>query len=89
MIHSLSGGVLNTHGKHDYAKAKMLDGEKIGETLWFVSNLPELKIGDKVKVEGLSCDYATGEVIRIDRNVDEFSFPISYKRMKRIVEILK
>ena len=89
MIHSMSGGVLSTHGKHDYVKVKMLDGEKSGEMLWFVSELPMLKVGDKVFVQNLQNGQNKGEVVRIDKNVDELSFPISYKRMKKIIKIIE
>ena len=88
MIHSMSGGVLSNHGKHDYAKVKMLDGERAGDMLWFISELPELKVADKVVVQNFSYGQNIGEVVRIDKNVDEFSFPIPYKRMKKIIKII-
>lgn len=88
MIHSMSGGLLSTHNKHDYVKVKMLDGEKKGENLWFVSELFSLKVGDKVLVQSLKDGENQGEVLRIDKNVDELSFPIPYKKMKKIIKIL-
>lgn len=88
MIHSMSGGELTTHGKHDYAKVEILEGERAGDVLWFVSSFPQLKTGDKVLVPLSRFASAKAKVLRVDKDVDEFSFPIPIKRLKYIVEII-
>ena len=88
MIHSLSGGELSVHLNHDYAKVRLNDGYKAGECLWFISEIEDLEVGDMVLVQSISGETNKGYVERIDRNVNELSFPIPYKRMKRIIKRL-
>ena len=88
MIHSLSGGMLSSHTRHDYAKVLLLDCERQNETLWVVSEIPLLKQGDIVAVQNSNYGQDTGRVLRVDKEVDEFSFPIPYKRMKKIIKII-
>ena len=85
MIHSLSGGELNIHNKYDYAKVQIK--EEGARELWFISPFPELLAGDRVLVP-YGKDVIEAEVIRIDRSVDEYSFPLPIKRLKKIIKIL-
>lgn len=88
MIHSMAGGELNTHDKFDYAKVKILEGENADSIMWFISTFSALKVGDKVLVP-IGYSQAKGEVVRIDKGVDEYSFPIPRKRLKEIIKILQ
>lgn len=86
MIHSMAGGQLRTHENHDYAKVEILEGDRQGDIVWYLSNLPELKNGDTVLVEsGRAETIVKAKVIRVDYNVNELSFPIPVKKMKYII----
>ena len=89
MIHSLAGGKLTINNNYDYAKVEILEGEKEGSILWFLSPFEELKAGDIVLVPIGKFETETkGKVIRVDKNVNELSFPVPIKRMKIIIKIL-
>ena len=85
MIHSLSGGELNIHKKYDYAKVQIKEAGV--KELWFVSPFPELTAGDRVLVP-YGEEVVEGKVVRIDRSVDEYSFPLPIKRLKKIIKIV-
>ena len=88
MIHSMAGGELNIHNKFDYAKVKVLEGDNADSVMWFISTYSALKVGDKVLVP-IGYTQVKGEVVRIDKAVDEYSFPIPRKRLKEIIKILQ
>ena len=88
MIHSMAGGELNVHNKFDYVKVKILESESADSVMWFISTYSALKVGDKVLVP-IGYTQVKGEVVRIDKAVDEYSFPIPRKRLKEIIKILQ
>ena len=89
MIHSMAGGKLRTHESHDYAKVEILEGERRSDIMWFISTFPFLKENDLVLVPVGRTDTPTkAKVIRVDKNVNELSFPIAIKRIKKILQIL-
>lgn len=88
MIHSMAGGELNIHDEFDYAKVKILEGENADSIMWFISTFSELNVGDIVLVP-IGYTQVKGKVVRIDKGVDEYSFPIPRKRLKEIIKILQ
>ncbi len=83
MIHSTSGGVMYERKYYDYAKV-----EVNGKNYFYISPFKDLKEGDIVSVT-IQNEVFTGKVIRVDKNVSEQNFPISAKKLKKIIEIIK
>lgn len=81
MIHSLAGGVIREKKCFDFAKVKL----ESGDICWYISNIFGLKEKDKVLVP-FGKDKVKGEVLRIDKNVNEQMSPIPVKRAKEILE---
>ena len=83
MIHSTSGGVMHERKYYDYAKV-----EVNGKNYFYISPFKDLKEGDVVSVP-IQDEVYTGIVVRVDKNVSEQNFPISAKKLKNIIKIIK
>ena len=81
MIHSLSGGVAKEYNIYDYAKVET----KLG-VFFFISDISSLKVGDVVEV-CVKNQTVEGKVLSIDKNVSEQNFPISAKKLKKILKV--
>ncbi len=89
MIHSMAGGKLQTHNNHDYVKVRIIEGEYAGNIIWYLSTSSLIKEDSLVLVPvGRGNIPAKGKVIRVDHDVNELSFPVPIKKMKKILEIL-
>ncbi len=83
MIHSLAGGELKEQKVFDIAKLEFI--EKKGEYFWFVSDIPNLQVGDIVLAPfGLLDEPNKAIVIKIDKNVNSQNTSIKIKNLKRI-----
>ena len=83
MIHSTAGGTMREYNRYDYAKV-----EVEGVPHFYLSPFSELKEEDIVSVP-VGLEVKEGKVLRVDRNILEQNFPISAKRLKKIIEIIK
>lgn len=83
MIHSLAGGELREQKTYDFAKLEFEDIS--GEFFWYVSNVKNLNQGDYVLAPfGPLDEPKKAKVIRVDKNVNGQTAPISTKRIKTI-----
>ena len=87
MIHSLSGGVLKDNRLYDFAKVEIVDTPFVGNIFWYITNI-SLKPDDLVLVPVNNKTFK-GKVLRIDKAVNEQFAPISVKRAKEVIKILK
>lgn len=88
MIHSLAGGSLGKSSVNDFAKVKILEGALKDSWFWYITEIKGLKEGDQVIVPlGERNERVKGEVLRIDKNVSNFSSPVPTNRAKKIIAI--
>ena len=86
MIHSEAGGEIRGEDYNDFAKVEILEGVEQGKTLWYLSTVAELKVGDKVLVPvGVIKMGTLGKVVRLDKNVSSFCSPIPVKHAKYVL----
>ena len=81
MIHSLAGGELKEYSRFDIAKVEYLDTQERAFALVACPNIVE---NDLVIVD-FNGQEREARVLRVDKNVYEQNFPISVKRLKKIV----
>ena len=85
MIHSLAGGELREQHLYDFVKLEF--EEKPGQFFWYISNITDLEIGDYVLAPfGIIDELSKAKVIRIDKNINSQSAPVSIKGMKQITK---
>ncbi len=84
MIHSLAGGYLRELTYADFAKVEILSGVNTGKLFWYVTNILDLKVGDRVEVPLLN-SIEQGKVVKIERNLNNQTAPVSLKRAKSII----
>ncbi len=84
MIHSLSGGVINEHGKHTFVKVELE-----GKPYWYLSLFSTVKEGDRVSVPYGRADLPTEAVVLKVEEADEQCAPYPMNRIKEIYEILE
>lgn len=87
MIHSMAGGSIKDLSYSDYAKVEILEGTYKQKLLWFKSPFFSLKEGDIVLVETDS--QVKGKVIKIDHNISNQLAPLSLRKSKEIISIIK
>ena len=87
MIHSLAGGFLRELDYADFAKVEILSGDNTGKVFWYIFDILDLKVGDRVKVP-LFNNEEDGVVLKIERNLSAQVAPISIKRAKAILKKL-
>lgn len=86
MIHSEAGGEIRGEDYNDFAKVEILEGVEQGKTLWYLSTIAELEVGDKVLVPvGVIKMGTLGKVVRLDKNVSSFCSPIPVKHAKYVL----
>ena len=83
MIHSLAGGELREYKTYNFAKLKFEDCA--GKYFWYICPFDDLKVGDYVLAPfGEIDEPKKAKVIRIDKNVNGQTTPISIKTAKNI-----
>ena len=86
MIHSEAGGEIRGEDYNDFAKVEILEGVEQGKTLWYLSTITGLEVGDKVLVPvGVIKMGTLGKVVRLDKNVSSFCSPIPVKHAKYVL----
>lgn len=86
MIHSEAGGEIRGEDYNDFAKVEILEGVEQGKTLWYLTTIAGLEVGDKVLVPvGVIKMGTLGKVIRLDKNVSSFCSPIPVKHAKYVL----
>lgn len=87
MIHSLAGGELGENKVYNFAKLEFKDCK--GEFFWFICPFDNIKAGDYVLAPfGKIDEPKKAKVIRVDKNVNGKSTPISTKIAKTIYKKL-
>lgn len=82
MIHSLAGGIVSETEFFDFAKVETENAQ----IMWFISNLPDLGVGDKVIVPvGRGEVEMVAKVLRVDKHVNGQTSPLPLKKMKKII----
>ena len=87
MIHSLAGGKIKDLDFADFVKVEILEGLDAGKIMWFITDIIELNVGDKVLVPvGFSNSPTVAKVLKIERNLSSQLSPIPIKRAKEIIK---
>ena len=87
MIHSLAGGYLRELTYADFVKVEILSGASAGKLFWYVTDLIDIKVGDRVEVPLLNA-VEVGVVVKIERNLNNQTAPVSLKRAKAVIRKL-
>ena len=83
MIHSLAGGELRT--SQIITVAKLEFEENKGQFFWYLCG-NDVNVGDIVFAPFGPIDQPQkAKVIKVEKNIDSKNFPISTKRLKRII----
>lgn len=86
MIHSLAGGSIKDIAYNDFAKVQLTSGENAGKWFWYISEIKDLAVGDRVVVPiSLQNTRQTGVVLQIVRQVSAYNSPVPTKRAKKII----
>jgi hypothetical protein len=87
MIHSLSGGVIDSYDKLIYAFVRFTAGAQEIKA-WYISPFPKIKAGDRVTVPvGTRGATAVGEVLRVEI-VTKQTAPYPVNRTREIEGII-
>ncbi|MBR4270345.1 MAG: hypothetical protein IKQ31_01540 [Clostridia bacterium] len=87
MIHSLAGGFIKELEYADFVKVKILAGEDEGKLFWYTTDLIDISVGDRVEIS-LKGKIIVGEVVKIERNLNNQTAPIPIKRTLSIIRKL-
>ena len=87
MIHSLAGGKIKNLDFADFVKVEILKGLDAGKIMWFITDIFDLDINDKVLVPlGPNNSPTVAKVLKIERNLSSQLSPIPIKRAKEIIK---
>lgn len=89
MIHSMAGGDIKNLSYADFAKVEIIEGTNAGSRFFYIACGGE-KVDDIVLVPvGKNNILTKAKVLRVDKNVNSQVSPVSIKRAKKVVKIVK
>ena len=88
MIHSLAGGEIKEKKLYTFVKVEILSAMNEGYKFWYLSDLIDIKVGDKVIVP-LRGERKEGTIERVETNVTSDRAPIPINRAKYILRKIK